>query len=739
MRPLLTLACCLAVCGPCLAKEKKNKPLPSALPAPSKSVTELTEAARPSIVTITQIGRGEMREALGTGFVISADGLIATNLHVIGHARRLQVQFSDGKTEEVTAVHATDPNVDLAILRVKPSDLKPLPLGDSDAIKQGQPVIALGHPQGMKFSVVQGVVSALREVDRSRMIQIAIPIEEGNSGGPVLDIEGRVQGVVTLKSAITENLGFAHPVNDLKRLVAKPNPVPMERWLTIGRLDPKSWETVLGGRWTQHAGVVHVEDPGEGFGGRALCLSKNAPPGAAFEVEAVVKLDSEAGAAGLVFCSDGKDQHYGFYPSGGKLRLTRFNGPDVFSWTILADTPCAAYKPGDWNTLRVRVDAGKIECFVNDKPAITSDDDALRGGRVGICKFRTTRADFKGFCAGDTVVKNTVPSALAASLRKELDHFLEKPAERDRAVTALSAQPAAARSVLEDRARLLEEQAATLRRLQQDVHRQAIARDLAALLRKPADQTELLRAALLISKHDNPELDVDSYVCVVERMADELKADPAIRRGGGEAARRLSKFLFEESGFHGSRGDEIGNPSNSYLNEVLDDREGIPITLSIVYLDLARRLGLKNIHGLSLPGRFMIGCEEEKDGGTTLTVIDAFGGGNILTREQASSMVFEGTNLADEERFFEPASPRAVILRMLTNLASFARKPEAAIAYLDLHLAIDPKAAAQRLNRALMQLRARNTDAAKKDLEHLLDARPKDLDVDKIEQLYRSL
>ena len=77
------------------------------------------------------------------------------------------------------------------------------------------------------------------------MLQIAIPIEQGNSGGPVLDMQGRVVGIVTMKSLVTANLGFAVPVNALKPLLEKPNPVPMERWLTIGVLDKSEWKTRL--------------------------------------------------------------------------------------------------------------------------------------------------------------------------------------------------------------------------------------------------------------------------------------------------------------------------------------------------------------------------------------------------------------------------------------------------------------------------------------------------------------
>ncbi|MEI6534423.1 MAG: transglutaminase family protein, partial [Verrucomicrobiaceae bacterium] len=664
--------------------------VPAKVPA---TVTEITDSARSSIVTVTQIGRGELREALGTGFIISKDGLIATNLHVIGHARRIQVQLADGKSLDVTSVHATDPALDLAILRVDCNDLKPLPLGDSTELKQGQPVVALGHPQGLQFSVVEGVVSALREVEGTRMIQLAIPIEEGNSGGPLLDMKGCVQGILTLKSAVTENLGYAHPVNDLKLLINKPNPVPMERWLTVGRLDPKAWEPLMGSHWTQHAGVIHVQNAGEGFGGRALCLAKGPELRVPFDVTVSVKLDNESGAAGLAFCSDGGERHYGFYPSNGRLRLTRFDGADVFSWSILADIASPAYRKGDWNSLRVRVDEHKIQCFVNDKLVVERDDAGLRGGSAGLCKFRTTRADFKSYAAGADVRGEAIPGDLTEKLVKELEGFLEKPEERNRTIEKLAAAPVAARSLIEEKTRSLEERVAALRRLEGDVHRQSVTRDIVELLRRPSEQAELLRAALLVSKHDNAELDVEAYLRVAGRMADELRKDPAIKGGTAAAVRRIAKFLFEENGFHGSRGDDIDNLSNSYLNEVLDDREGIPITLSIVFLELARRLGLEDVYGVPLPGRFMVGFDETRDGNKSTMFIDVFDGGKLLKPKEAEALISDRVGLPVDERQLQPATPKAIILRMLYNLSSFAKKPEQAAGYVDLILALDDSSA----------------------------------------------
>lgn len=737
MRPVLIPMLWFAACGFVLAKPKPK----AAVPETKKSIPELTAASRPSIVTVTQIGRGGEQEALGTGFVVSKDGLIATNMHVIGNSRLIRVQLHDGSLHDVTEIHATDPSLDLALIKINKKDLKPLALGNSDKIKQGQPVMVIGNPQGLEFSVVEGVISAMREVEDTTMIQIAVPIEEGNSGGPLIDMEGKVQGIITLKSAVTSNLGFAHPVNQLKLLLDKPNPVPMSRWLTIGRLDTKTWEPLMGARWTQHMGVIRAEEFGEGFGGRALCLQKKEAPTLPFEASVQVKLDDEAGAAGLTFCADGNDRHYGFYPSAGKLRLTRFNGPDIFSWTILADLPHDAYRQGEWNTLRVRVDEDKIQCFVNDELVIEQEDGVLRESRIGLCKFRQTRADFKNFRVGTSLNQTQIPKELAAQLEMELNHFLEKPSDKSKTMEKLSAEPVAARRLLEQRAKVLDEQAASLRKLQDEVHRQTVTQEMLQVLHGSKDNADLLKAALLVAKHDHPDLDIDTYLQSIDRMAEELRNDADISgKSTAKAAGRLVTYLFSENGFHGSRSDAMDEFSNSYLNEVLDDREGIPITLSIVYLDLARRLGLKAIYGVSLPGRFMVAYKDQLPAGTeTVTFIDLYAGGKFLSPEDTERFINQSTGREIDQEQFQPATTQAIILRLLSNLTSFAKRPEQALPYFDLILAIDPDSTSDRLNRAFMRMKAGNNSGAKEDLGIILESPPPFLDMEKIDALYHSL
>ncbi len=323
--------------------------------------------------------------------MVSADGLIATSFHVIGEARPLSISFNDGKTREVTAIHAWDRKLDLALLKVDATDLSFLRLGDSDNLKQGAAVIAIGNPQGLTRSVVQGVVSAIRDFGFGPMIQIAIPVEPGNSGGPVLDMKGRVQGIISMKSVVTENLGFATPVNAVKSLMKTPNTVPLNRWLALGVLDTNSWRIVAGGNWKRKAGVIQVEGAGLGFGGRALCLSQKKVPSFPYELSVTVKLGNEAGAAGLAFGADGGDFHYGFYPTAGQMRLTRFDGPTVFTWKILQEKKAPQYRAGEWNHLRVRVEEKKFLCYLNDQ-LLFEEEASVPGGMSGLAKFRDTTA-----------------------------------------------------------------------------------------------------------------------------------------------------------------------------------------------------------------------------------------------------------------------------------------------------------------------------------------------------------
>ena len=247
-----------------------------------KTVEQIVRDSRDSIVVITTEGRDGNESGMGTGFVIDPSGLIATNLHVIGEARPITVQMPGGDRLAVTEVYASDSTLDLAIVRINAkTELKSLPLANDreiQAFTKGQSAVAIGHPLGLKNSVVNGIVAGDREVSGAPMWQVAMTIEPGNSGGPLFDMNGRVQGVVSMKSTGGEAFGFAVKVSQLHKLIENPNPIAIGQWQTIGQLDPNRWKTIMGARWKQRSGRMIVSERGRGFGGRALAIRADEPP-----------------------------------------------------------------------------------------------------------------------------------------------------------------------------------------------------------------------------------------------------------------------------------------------------------------------------------------------------------------------------------------------------------------------------------------------------------------------------
>lgn len=702
--------------------------------ATADEISELTQRTRPSVVVISFTGRDGQRQGIGTGFIISREGLIATNMHVLGEARPLQVQLADGSQHEVESVHASDRHLDLAIVRIKPpgdKPLVPLPLGDSAEVADGTPIIALGNPHGLKHSVVSGVVSGTREVDGRRMIQLAIPIEPGNSGGPVIDLKGQVLGIVTMKSLVTQNLGFAMEVNSLKPLLERPNPIPLSRWLTIGTLDPQEWTQLFGARWQQRAGRIFVSGTGQGFGGRSLCISRRETPPIPYEVAVSVKLENEAGAAGLIFHSDGADRHYGFYPTAGKLRLTRFTGPDVYSWQVLFERPSPHYRVGEWNRLKVRVEEKRIQCFVNDRLVFESTDDALTNGAVGLAKFRDTQAEFKQFELAAQVANRRIPEDAAQAARTVIDAL---PALAKLKPDQISAEKIGGTALIQQRAEELERRAAELRLMARDIHVTSVAESLKRVLRDADDEIDLARAALLIARVDDEELDVDVYLRTIDRMADEIKA--AVGSGADEVTRlaALKNYLFTENGFHGSRTDYY-HRDNSYLNRVIDDREGIPITLSVLFMELGKRIDL-NVLGVGLPGHFCV-KHVQRDGREQL--IDVYDGAAMLTKEQVAKKVAETTDggaLRDEH--LHPLTKRQILQRMLRNLIALAQSAKdraKMIGYLEILVTLAPDSAEDRGVRAMLKFETGRHDMAIQELDWFFERKPEGLDLDRIREM----
>jgi S1-C subfamily serine protease len=186
----------------------------------SNEVAAIADRAGPSVLHVQTLRTGRAPLAGGSGVVISPDGLALTNSHVVHGATGIEVECADGRTTIADLV-GDDPATDIAVLRLAATGLEPLKLADSNALRVGDFVVAMGSPFGLARTVTLGIVSALGRTlpsqDRGRLmegiIQTDAPVNPGNSGGPLLDVEGNVVGINTAIVLGGQGLAFAVPSN----------------------------------------------------------------------------------------------------------------------------------------------------------------------------------------------------------------------------------------------------------------------------------------------------------------------------------------------------------------------------------------------------------------------------------------------------------------------------------------------------------------------------------------------
>ena len=167
--------------------------------------------------------------ASGSGVIISKDGYIVTNYHVVSNGKKFIVTTYDNKEYEAKVI-GTDPITDIAVLKINAKNLKPAKLGDSDKLKVGETVLAIGHPYELEFTVTKGIISGLNRTLKTyhnykirTAIQTDAAINPGNSGGPLINLKGEVIGINTAiytTSGGFEGIGFAIPINLVKRVVS---------------------------------------------------------------------------------------------------------------------------------------------------------------------------------------------------------------------------------------------------------------------------------------------------------------------------------------------------------------------------------------------------------------------------------------------------------------------------------------------------------------------------------------
>jgi regulator of sirC expression with transglutaminase-like and TPR domain len=256
-------------------------------------------------------------------------------------------------------------------------------------------------------------------------------------------------------------------------------------------------------------------------------------------------------------------------------------------------------------------------------------------------------------------------------------------------------------------------------------------------LRAPDERIDLARSALLIAAEEYPALDIHRYLTRLDELAGEVAPRLAGARSPEERVAVLNRFLFAERGFAGNRA-HYEDPRNSFLNEVLDRCAGIPITLSLVYMEVARRAGVE-VDGVGFPGHFLV-----KHGGRTPIVIDAFFQ-TVLTLEECQvrlAAVLGAEVQLRPELHLRKATAREILVRLLGNLkvlyvraADFGR----ALACCERILLVAPDAPHELRDRGLVYEKLECFGAAAADLSRFLELAPDDESAQAVRERLASL
>src|SRR5215510_10180792 len=246
------------------------------------------------------------------------------------------------------------------------------------------------------------------------------------------------------------------------------------------------------------------------------------------------------------------------------------------------------------------------------------------------------------------------------------------------------------------------------------------------LVSGPEEELDLAEAALLIAQEEHPDLDVTAYLRRLDELAASVRARLPQAPGSADIIHNLNVRLFREEGLTGNESEHY-DPPNSFLNEVLDRKQGIPITLSVIYLEVGRRLGLPLV-GVGFPGHFLV----KYSGADGEVVLDPFAGGATLTREELEqklrSMYGEANPfLAQVPQLLVPASKKEILVRMLRNLKGIYLQQNdftRALAAIDRILLVAPDLALEVRDRGAVHQRLGHLQAALQDFRRYLQMVP---------------
>ena len=254
---------------------------------------------------------------------------------------------------------------------------------------------------------------------------------------------------------------------------------------------------------------------------------------------------------------------------------------------------------------------------------------------------------------------------------------------------------------------------------------------------RPDYQIDVARAAMLLAAAEYPQLNVERELFAFQRLAGAISSKFLDDNDPLYCVNVISEHLFDDMGFRGDA-DNYYDPRNSYLNQVLERRTGIPITLAVVYMEVGRRLKVPLL-GIGMPGHFLVRHREIEN-----LYIDAFSGGILLSEEECRDIVGELAHgdIAWSPDLLKPVSNREIIARMIRNLKAIYMADEdfvRALTVSEFALALDPHSAMDRRDRGIVHYQLGHSAEALDDLVYYLDLAPSGPDVEGVHALVAEL
>ncbi len=252
------------------------------------------------------------------------------------------------------------------------------------------------------------------------------------------------------------------------------------------------------------------------------------------------------------------------------------------------------------------------------------------------------------------------------------------------------------------------------------IEAQSVLKQFANLAQMPDEEIDVCRAAFLVAATEYPDLDIDVQV----RLLDSLAAGASRRLGDAQDSlfllNTLAEYLFDEVGFTGNQEDYY-NPDNSYLNQVLSRRSGIPITLSLLCGEVGKRIGIPLV-GIGMPGHFLLRHQDEGD-----LFLDPFNRGILLSVDECAQRLKDvtGARFAWDPAFLTPVGNKDFVARILRNLKGIylnVADHHRAFRIMDLLVALLPSDGKERRDRGLLHFELEHWEQAKEDLHHYLDS-----------------